>query len=140
MLSLFIYYIKNIFFLILKNKLCTVYILYLYLIFICHISFYCLYRHYNARLHSNSSCNVEYGNKALLSQIAFSNQPNVGQMYVVRLAQCWEPTLAYDWDVSIEQQMADRHLTWGSDGPNRLTLGQHSHANMKCYLGLLQCI
>ena len=42
----------------------------LYLIFICHISFYCIYRHYMSQtpdyIPIHHVMHVEYGNKALL--------------------------------------------------------------------------
>ena len=66
-MSLLIYYLKK-----LKNKLCTMYVLYnisVYLIFICHISFYCIYRHYMSQRHYipiHHIMYVEYGNKTVL--------------------------------------------------------------------------
>ena len=49
------------------------YILYLYLIFVCHILFYCIFRHYvyvsqrqTTFQFIMSFLHVEYGNKALL--------------------------------------------------------------------------
>ena len=47
----------------------NVYLIYLYLIFICHISFYCIYRHYESTpnyIPIHHVMHTEYGNKALL--------------------------------------------------------------------------
>ena len=50
------------------------YILYLYLIFICHISFYCIYESTPDYIPIHHVMHIEYGNKALIIIIIITSQ------------------------------------------------------------------
>ena len=62
------------------------YTLYLYLIFICHMSFYCIYRHYVSQRQTTFQfiMYIEYGNKTLLLYYKTASQIFLFQIFHFR--------------------------------------------------------